>query len=228
MKVSVIIPCYNSHEVFRRQSLNLAMQLPGGWEAIVVDDTSDPPLAVSDALDGVERRGAARVRLMRMSDPRDWTQPIAKNLGATVAQGEFLLFLDMDHILLPGAVHEIALRIGAPCDKMIFPRRYAVLDAGGHARLDDEALLSHGWTPGTPVDLAAPPGVFLVRATMFRSAGWWSETMVGRYQPEDEDFNRRFAVAYPEAVVVTGPRLGVWPDAGKLHSLPRPAAEVRA
>ena len=47
MKLSIIIPVLNSHEIVRRQIEHFKkMDLPDDIELIIVDDGSDPPLEI--------------------------------------------------------------------------------------------------------------------------------------------------------------------------------------
>ena len=45
MKLSIVIPCLDSHEVLRRQLIHFErMALPEDTELILVDDGSNPPI----------------------------------------------------------------------------------------------------------------------------------------------------------------------------------------
>ena len=47
IKLSIIIPVLNSHEIVRRQIAHFKkMNLPDDVELIIVDDGSDPPLEI--------------------------------------------------------------------------------------------------------------------------------------------------------------------------------------
>jgi len=93
IKLSIIIPVLNSHEIVRRQIEHFKkMDLPDDVEIIIVDDGSDPPL---------EGEG---VEIIATNDTRPWTQPKARNIGAAAARGEVLLFTDIDHIISRVAV----------------------------------------------------------------------------------------------------------------------------
>ena len=58
------------------------------WEVIIVDDGSNPPVEFNDMY-----------RTYRTNDTRPWTQPAARNLGVKKAIGEYVLCLDIDHIV---------------------------------------------------------------------------------------------------------------------------------
>src|SRR3954466_4740554 len=97
-KLSVVIPCLNAASTLGVQLAALTHQSwPGGWEVIVADNGSTdgsreivegyrdplPGLGVGDA---GGRRGQAH----------------ARNLGATAATGDALLFCDADDEVAPG------------------------------------------------------------------------------------------------------------------------------
>ena len=68
MKLSIIIPVLNSHEIVRRQLLYyVAMPLADDTELILVDDGSDPPLKLP--------RLYINSRIIWTNDSRPWTQP---------------------------------------------------------------------------------------------------------------------------------------------------------
>ena len=118
MKLSIVIPVLNSHEIVRRQLLHFKkMNLPDDVELIIVDDGSDPPLEDDD-----------EAEIVRTNDKRPWTQPKARNIGASHATGETLLFTDIDHI-----IDRKAIEFGRnfEYDYGRFYRELAILDGNG-------------------------------------------------------------------------------------------------
>jgi UDP-N-acetylglucosamine 2-epimerase (non-hydrolysing) len=94
---SVIIPVHNRPELVRRAvSSALSQTLPPA-EIVVIDDGSEP--AVSDLPEG-----AVPVRLLRQANAGVSS---ARNLGASVAIGSHLAFLDSDDVWLEGHLAEI-------------------------------------------------------------------------------------------------------------------------
>ncbi|HWU09045.1 MAG TPA: CDP-glycerol glycerophosphotransferase family protein [Streptomyces sp.] len=79
---------------------------PAGLELIAVGTPEDgPELAIARECAGRD----PRVRVLVLDGPRD--PGAARNAGAEAARGAYLLFLDGDDLLLPGAVAEIAARL---------------------------------------------------------------------------------------------------------------------
>jgi glycosyltransferase involved in cell wall biosynthesis len=87
--LSIVIHIYNN-----QKALNLQIQSWKTWrgipnlELIFIDDCSKPQLDISAV--------PTWVRKVRIIDDISWNQPGAKNLGAKLASGAWLMFLDAD------------------------------------------------------------------------------------------------------------------------------------
>lgn len=120
-RLSLIVAVLESYEIVRRQLLHLGRILPPDCELILVDDGSEPSLEAT--CDGVPK--SFPFRLIFTHDCRPWTQPKARNLGATLARSEKLLFFDIDQILTAELIAECLRYDG---DMLHWRRRPAVLD----------------------------------------------------------------------------------------------------
>lgn len=95
--VSVIIPVAEYHKDKIVDALDsLESQTYKKWEAIVVSDFEGD----------VETWGYPYVRKFRTKKPRSGAG-VARNMGAQMARGHFLLFLDADDFLDPGALERL-------------------------------------------------------------------------------------------------------------------------
>jgi glycosyltransferase involved in cell wall biosynthesis len=111
-EVSVIIPAYNRAKRLERAVRSVLEQGGVRFELLVVDDASEEP---SEALyRELEELGHRVIRQERNSGPGP-----ARNVGAKVARGEWLAFLDSDDHWLPGklethlsSLRSSGLRIG--------------------------------------------------------------------------------------------------------------------
>ena len=93
VKVSVIMPAYNS-EVYIRESIDSVLaQSFSDFELIVVDDGSTDTTAAI-----VESYTDRRIRLIRQ--PNQGVS-VARNTGLEAAKGEFITFLDSDDLCYP-------------------------------------------------------------------------------------------------------------------------------
>ncbi len=100
--VSIIIPTKNRADLLMETLGSCLAQTDGRWEALVMDDNS---------------RDDTAIRTQAIDDPRVFYQkltpdkhgaPAARNLGVSMARGQYIIFLDSDDFL---ASHCIAQRI---------------------------------------------------------------------------------------------------------------------
>lgn len=95
MKLSVIIPAFNAAATLGEQLEAVAEQAwEGGWEVIVVDNGS------TDATAEVARRYASRFPAFRLVKAEGRSGPAhSRNVGASAATGEALVFCDADDVV---------------------------------------------------------------------------------------------------------------------------------
>jgi len=91
---TIIVTCYNQRD-FIREAVDSAL-LQGADELIVVDDASD------DGSAEILETYRDEIRLCRM--PSNAGVSRARNLGASVASGDYLVFVDGDDLLMPWAL----------------------------------------------------------------------------------------------------------------------------
>lgn len=109
--VSVVVPSYNK-AAFIAETLRSALAQTGvRLEVIVVDDAS-----TDGSGDVIERLadGAPALRLDRLATNRGGQ--FARNHGASLATGEYLMFLDADDILEPGTLEALVRTLGDRTD----------------------------------------------------------------------------------------------------------------
>ncbi len=107
---SVITPTYNRASMMPRVLGSFAQQDFDRWEALVVDDCG-----ADDTERAVASFGDARVRYLRHD--RNRGPCAARNTAAAVARGRWLLMVDSDFELLPGAMRALEARcLAAPDD----------------------------------------------------------------------------------------------------------------
>lgn len=118
--VSVVIVVWNRAELTLACLRALAAQTDAGFETIVVDNASaDETAILFDRIDGIT--------VIRNDENRGFV--VGANLGAEKARGEYLLFLNNDAELLPGAIAALvettarlrARAVGAVGGKLISP-----------------------------------------------------------------------------------------------------------
>lgn len=204
IRLSLIIPVLNSHEILRRQLLHLEREgLPDDSELILVDDGSDPP---------IENTSSLPVQILRTNDKRPWTWALARNLGARSARGDWLLMYDLDHIatrvLMEFVLTRDEVRVG-------FHREFGVLDERGILTQDYGVLESYGMLPGKTLRVDPHHNSFAMRKDLFWKLGGYDEDRVGKSYPQGEDsaFWKRWKAYRDEQGVedCTGPTLFMFP-----------------
>jgi glycosyltransferase involved in cell wall biosynthesis len=176
MKLSIVIPVLNSHEVVRRQLLHFSrMGLTSDTEIIIVDDGSDPPLTNTADLP---------VHIIRTNDKRPWTWALARNAGARVATGEYILFFDVDHIVPAYAIRFLRETTAL---KVQFVREFGVLTEDGKLTQDRQVLADYGLPLDKGLSLGPLPNNFAMKRELFWELGAYREDLVERPYPQGED-----------------------------------------
>jgi glycosyltransferase involved in cell wall biosynthesis len=111
---SVVVVCYNQENFIREAVESALSQDFSSREVIVVDDAS------SDATSRVLESFGESIIFARLA--KNGGAPAARNHGASLASGKYLVFLDGDDVLLPGALDVYARLVTARSPKLIFGR----------------------------------------------------------------------------------------------------------
>jgi glycosyltransferase involved in cell wall biosynthesis len=180
VKLSIIIPTLDSHEVLRRQLLHFNnIGIAEDTEIIIVDDGSNPPL---------EYKGELPVSIYATCDTRPWTWAIARNTGARFAKGEYLLMFDIDHIVSKELIDDVRSFGG---QKMQFKREFGVLTEDGSFTQDLDTLIEYGFPKERFKDrglvISPLPNNFAMRKDVFFEIGGYREDLVEKPYPQGED-----------------------------------------
>lgn len=177
MRLSIIIPVLNSHEILRRQILHFSKMNLLDTEIIIIDDGSEPQLEVPDW-----------IRIHRTNDKRAWTWALARNAGAKIAIGEYLLMVDIDHIISEDLINFVKT---TKYQKVQFLREFGILDEEGNLKQDENILLEYGLDKKilqeTGLYIAPLPNNFAIRKDIFWKLGGYREDYVNRPYPQGED-----------------------------------------
>ena len=103
---SIIIPVYNAENYLHRCIESILSQPFTDYEIIMVDDGSPD---ISGALCDVAAAKDSRIKVIHKENGGVST---ARNVGLDCAQGDYLLFVDADDELAPGALQSFATTIG--------------------------------------------------------------------------------------------------------------------
>lgn len=116
-RISIIIPHFERESLLRETLCSLRDQSIADWEAWIVDDgsSSESWEAVQQLAD--RQRIHATQRKVREKGPS-----ACRNLGAELASGEWLLFLDSDDLMAPWCLEQRLAEIERnPEDFVVFP-----------------------------------------------------------------------------------------------------------
>jgi teichuronic acid biosynthesis glycosyltransferase TuaG len=93
-KVSIIVPCFNASEYIAETIYSVVNQTYPLWELIIIDDCSSDNSCeiIRTFLDKDER-----IRLVEL-DVNSGRPAVPRNIGCTLATGEYIAFLDADDI----------------------------------------------------------------------------------------------------------------------------------
>ncbi|WP_424855388.1 bifunctional glycosyltransferase/CDP-glycerol:glycerophosphate glycerophosphotransferase [Streptomyces sp. SAI-170] len=184
-RFSVIVPAYKVQAYLHACLESVLSQSYGDLELVVVDDCS--PDACGAILDEVAARDP-RVRPVRL---RENAGPgPARNAGMEAATGDYLLFLDGDDTLAPGALQAIADRLKETGEPDVLVHDFGRVDRTGERLRDEPAgqLTERGPAPfrleDRPGLLRMPPAAwnkacrreFVEREGLTFPPGWYEDT----------------------------------------------------
>jgi glycosyltransferase involved in cell wall biosynthesis len=169
--VSVIVPTRNRLTFLKEAVGSVSAQDYPSRETIVVDDAS-----ADGTWEWLSSLGDPQVRIFRQPHHRE--RSAARNLGLCNAQGEFVLFLDDDDLLAPGALSylcEAARR--EPQALAVVGARISFDDRGHWYRPPHPrwAFTCKAW-PDILFGCIPPQGQTLVRRDTLLAAGGWNES----------------------------------------------------
>jgi glycosyltransferase involved in cell wall biosynthesis len=199
IRLSIIIPFLNSHELVRRQVLWFhKLNLPDEVELIFMDDGSRPPIEIPEP-------PCKNFRLIPTNDFRPWTSSLARNTAAKIAQGKYFLMTDGDYIVTREAV-ERGLTFNG--DREGFKRYFGILDENGCLRTDHETLLQYGvdaeYLRTRKGKISPHPNNYIIRREVFQMIGGYDEfRILNRSYPQGEDrqFKRDLMKLAEEGIV---------------------------
>lgn len=108
--LTIVMPYYLNKGMLSLQFTGWAAwpeEIKDRVEIVIVDDGSPE----GHAIDVPRPDGLPSLSIYRVLEDRPWHQHAARNLGANVAKGEWLLLTDMDHVLKLDAAEALLKRI---------------------------------------------------------------------------------------------------------------------
>jgi glycosyltransferase involved in cell wall biosynthesis len=171
VKVSVVIPCYNAAPFVAETLESVLAQTHPDVEIVVVDDGS------SDGSWEVVAPYADRILALRLERNRGGSH--ARNRGAELATGSFLMFLDADDVLEPDTLACLVAALGDTRDATAICRWVRLKERGDQwitvpsevPLLDPAGDPLRQWLSGRWV----PPCAVLWRRGVYDRTGGWDE-----------------------------------------------------
>ena len=195
--VSVVIPCHNAAEYVAETIESVLSQTYPEIEVIVVDDAS------TDESPRIIASFGEKVASARLDENIGGSA--ARNRGAALASGYFLMFLDADDRLAPHTIEALVEALRArPDGTAVSPRKRLVRSASGWDLHPAEVPLPDPssdplaeWLGGHWV----PPCAVLWRREVYDRTGGWDESL--SYN-DDGDLMMRAFLAGAALVVASG------------------------
>ncbi len=193
VRVSVVVPTRNRLTYLREAVESVRSQDAAAWELIVVDDASDD--GTTEWLSTVDDPRVSGIRLDSRSE-----RSAARNAGLDLARGAFVLFLDDDDRLRPGALGTLASSLERNPGAVAAVGAVEAFDERGHRRrfrhprrrtvrdVFDDVMF--GW-------VGLPAATLFRVATLRRVDGWAADLTQG----EDQDLALRLSRHGPTVLV---------------------------
>lgn len=221
--VSVVVPSYNKGDYIAETIDSTLAQRGVEVEVIIVDDAS-----TDHTLDVLEDYGQ-RIRLWRIDGNAGAAH--ARNVGAALASGDHLVFLDADDVLTPDTLESLVRALGGRTDRIAACpwQRIRFQDGEWVVYSPEKPLDPPG---GDPVvawldNWYIPPCAILWPRQLFEDSGGWDEELAA---VDDEELMIRMLlrgteIAYAEAGEA---RYRFFEEGGTLSTTPsRPLAAGR-
>lgn len=181
-RVSVVVPVHNGSRTLAEALDSVFTQTFAAYEVIVVNDASR-----DHCLEILESYGP-RIKLVSLTENRG--QSAARNLGASLAQGEYLAFLDQDDVWYPRKLErQVAILDQHPEVGLIYSDLDEVDEQGHYKTLAVHRSYSMGHPKPSLVtivvdDLFILPSTVVCRKYLFEKVGGFDEQLIG-YEDDD-------------------------------------------
>jgi len=123
MKLSIIIPVYNTAEFIPACLDSVIYPELSDYEIIIINDGS-----TDNSPETVQQYVEKHPQLLRMISTENGGLGAARNVGIKAAEGKYLLFLDSDDTLAPGAMPEIMQQLEEDFDVCIYNLQQVNID----------------------------------------------------------------------------------------------------
>jgi glycosyltransferase involved in cell wall biosynthesis len=170
LRFSIVVACYNQEKFVKVAVESALSQEHPSKEVIVVDDCSQ------DGTAEVLRTFGASIIFARL--PINRGADAARNHGASLASGKYLVFLDGDDVLMPWTLQVYERLIAAESPKIILGRRFKfqgeVPRAAGEVFPRNIDFVNYEFWLQKDRTIAFGASSFVIQRQTFWNAGGWS------------------------------------------------------
>jgi glycosyltransferase involved in cell wall biosynthesis len=204
--VTVVIPTYERRDTVERALRSVLCQRNVAFSVVVVDDgSSDGTSCLLDSINDDRVHDVWQPNAGRCS---------ARNVGASLAEGNWLVFLDSDDELLPGSLMRFVERFN-DCELVIAPTQRRATDGS-------EELQGPSWDGRRNLPWAMQAGAFAIKRTLFDRIGGYCEELEFSEHTEMTFMFRRLD-PQPVVAVIDHPTVRIHERAGRYD----PATQYR-
>src|SRR5438067_3423668 len=159
-RVAVVVPCFNDGETLPATLASLASEEP--HELVVVDDGSDDPATLAT----LSRLAEGGIRVVRR---KNGGLSAARMTGVEATRARYVLPLDSDDAVVPGALTALADALDAAPDAAL---AWGDIDVWG--ALESRLAVARSLDPWLLTYLNDVPVASLLRRDAIRAVGGWS------------------------------------------------------
>ncbi|MCA9383252.1 glycosyltransferase family 2 protein [Candidatus Dojkabacteria bacterium] len=182
-KFSVILPTYNSDEIYLRQCVfSVINQYYPNWELCIADDNSTKKI-IKPLLESFKQRDS-RVKVTYRTENGNISQ--GTNSAVEIAEGEFLVLLDHDDEIAPEALYELAVKLNEDKNYDFIYSDNDKIDIYGHR---SGAKFKPDWSPDLFLSHSYTSHIKCLRTRIFRELGGFDSEFDGS---QDFEFLLRF------------------------------------
>jgi len=212
MKVSVIIPSYNSAQFLNRTLSSVLDQTEQDFEILIIDDASDDNTA--QLLDMWSARDA-RIRTFQLEENSGGAAK-PKNVGLAHARGEFIAVLDSDDEWMPTKLEKQLALFAAGPDLGFVGCNTLIVEADGMEKKTRLVQMLDVLSRILQSDYMGPGSSTMYRKEVFDEVGGFDEAL---RSGQDWDMRIRLAQAYPFAFVDGSPLVRYHQHAGNISKM---------
>ena len=111
--ISIVVPIYNRPKLLKELCTSILLQSSSNWELIIVDDQStDETFEVAKELS----KNNIKIKCFQRENYKKKGPSSCRNIGASFAKGEYIIFFDSDDLFFPWCIEELTREMSSRTD----------------------------------------------------------------------------------------------------------------